>query len=57
MFRGSEEVLWERIQGRERAWREEGMHAGRPISRMLLKEFLRGFEWPEGEGEIVIHVI
>jgi len=36
---------------------EEGMKEGRPVSRELLGRFLRGFEWPVGEGEIVVEVV
>jgi hypothetical protein len=57
VFRGREEVIWERIQAREGRWREEGMGEGRPVSRELLAQFLRGFEWPDGEGEIVIDAV
>jgi hypothetical protein len=57
VFRGSEEVIWERIQKREERWTEEGMGEGRPVSRELLAQFLRGFEWRDGEGEIVVDVV
>ncbi|CZT51831.1 uncharacterized protein RSE6_13036 [Rhynchosporium secalis] len=58
-----EGVLWERILGRERELAErergekEGGREGMPVSRELLSFFLRGFEWPVGEGEIVIDVV
>jgi hypothetical protein len=57
VFRGSEEVLWERIRRREERWREEGLGEGRPVGRELLGRFVRGFEWPDGEGEIVVDVV
>jgi predicted kinase len=58
VLKGREEVLWERIRGRERGWVKRGiMGAGRPVSRELLGQFLKGFEWPEGEGEIVVDVV
>jgi hypothetical protein len=57
VFGGSEEVLWERIRGREERWKEEGLGEGRPVGRELLGQFVRGFEWPDGEGEIVVDVV
>ncbi|KAE9371613.1 P-loop containing nucleoside triphosphate hydrolase protein [Stipitochalara longipes BDJ] len=57
VFKGTEEVLWKRIKGREERWAEEGMSEGRPIGRELLAQFVRGFEWPDGEGEIVVDVV
>jgi predicted kinase len=54
--RGEEGVIWERIQKREQKWEREGMGEGRPVDRELLGKFLEGFEWPEGEGEIVVEV-
>jgi predicted kinase len=57
VFRGSEEVLWERIGRREERWKEEGLGEGRPVGRELLGQFVRGFEWPNGEGEIVVDVV
>jgi hypothetical protein len=56
-FQGSEEVLWERIRGREERWKEEGLGEGRPVGRELLGQFVRRFEWPDGEGEIVVDVV
>jgi len=50
-------VLWERIQAREERWVKEGMGEGRPVGEELLAKFVRGFEWPDGEGEIVVDVI
>jgi predicted kinase len=44
VFRGSEEVLWERIRRREERWKEEGLGEGRPVGRELLGQFVRGFE-------------
>jgi predicted kinase len=55
--RGEEGVIWERIQERERGWEEGGIGEGRPVSRELLGRFLGGFEWPDGEGEIVVEVV
>lgn len=57
VFKGSEELLWERIRRREGRWREEGMGEGRSVGRELLAQFVKGFEWPEGEGEIVVEVV
>ena len=57
VFRGSEEMLWERIQSREARWEEEGMGEGRPVGRELLRKFLEGFEWPDGEGEICVDIV
>ncbi|KAH6722802.1 hypothetical protein BKA61DRAFT_663541 [Leptodontidium sp. MPI-SDFR-AT-0119] len=51
-----ERVLWRRIEGRERkvsGRRREGM----PVSREVLGEYLRGFEWPGGEGEVFVDVV
>ncbi|KAH7355353.1 ATP/GTP-binding protein [Rhexocercosporidium sp. MPI-PUGE-AT-0058] len=51
-----EGVLWGRIEGRERevvGKRREGM----PVSREVLRGYLRGFEWPAGEGEVVVDVV
>ena len=42
---------------RERRWVEEGMGEGRPVGRELLASFVGGFEWPVGEGEIVVNVL
>jgi hypothetical protein len=57
VFRGEEEVIWGRIQGRERmgigVWKGEG----RTVDRELLGSFFRGFEWPIGEGEILVDVV
>jgi predicted kinase len=57
VFRGGEQVLWERIQVREKRWREEGMGEGRPVGKELLAQFVRGFEWPDGEGELIVDVV
>ena len=57
VFRGSEEVIWRRLRRREENWEKEGMGEGRPVGRELFGRFLAGFEWPEGEGEIVVEVV
>ncbi|KAL2070273.1 hypothetical protein VTL71DRAFT_13299 [Oculimacula yallundae] len=60
-----EDVLWRRIEGRERELRERSeredremgsAREGMPVSRELLGVFLKGFEWPVGEGEVRVHV-
>jgi predicted kinase len=55
-----EEVLWRRVEGRRLA---DEIAAGRGerrdgviVGREKLRGFVRGFEWPEGEGEVVLRV-
>jgi hypothetical protein len=55
-----EEVLWRRVEGRRLA---DGEAKGRGertdgviVNREKLRGFARGFEWPEGEGEVVVRV-
>jgi hypothetical protein len=60
VFKGTEGSLWKRIEGRreqnQRA-REGGKgYEGLSINRETLRIFLEGFEWPDGEGEIVLPV-
>ena len=63
-----ERVLWRRIEGRGREWvrmrddvGEDGKRGkgreGMLVERELLRGYLRGFEWPDGEGEIVVDVV
>ncbi|KAK0120500.1 hypothetical protein ONS96_010709 [Cadophora gregata f. sp. sojae] len=56
-----EEVLWRRIERRGVEWvraRDEGRGMeGMLVERELLRRYLRGFEWPDGEGEIVVDVL
>lgn len=55
-----EEVLWRRVEGRRiageiaagRGERTDGVI----VSREKLRGFVRGFEWPEEEGEVVLRV-
>jgi hypothetical protein len=60
VFKGSEEVLWRRIEGRrgdgEKTMGEEEGREGMHIDRETLGVFLKGFEWPVGEGEIMLTV-
>jgi predicted kinase len=48
------EVLWRRIQ--ERRAKEVNADSALVITKELLAQYVKGFEWPEGEGEIVIYV-
>lgn len=54
------EVLWRRIEARRAA--REGMEEGKKgdaayeISREVFESYWSGFEWPEGEGEVVVEV-
>lgn len=58
-----ERVLWRRIEGRGREWlrsRDEVGGKGREgmlVEKEVLREYLRGFEWPDGEGEVVVDVV
>jgi len=63
-----ERVLWRRIEGRGREWvrmrddvGEDGKRGkgreGMLVEREVLRGYLRGFEWPDGEGEIVVDVV
>lgn len=49
------EVLWKRIQGRERE-RLDADSAFR-MTKEILEGYTGGFEGPEGEGEIVVDVV
>jgi predicted kinase len=55
-----EEVLWRRVEGRRIADEEAKGRGERTdvviVSREKLRGFVRGFEWPEGEGEVVLRV-
>lgn len=55
VFRGSEEVLWERIGRRKREI--DGKGEGMTIDRETLKIYFEGFEWPEGEDEVFVEVV
>ena len=60
VFRGEEESLWKRIEGR-RVENTKSREQGRPtegmsVDRATLRMYFDGFEWPDGEGEIVISV-
>ena len=56
VLRGGEEVLWERIERRRMVGNVEGGGEGDVVSREQLRGYIEGFEWPEGEGEIVVGV-
>lgn len=57
VFRGEEEVLWRRIEGRNELFGEgKEEREGMRVERDMLKGWMDGFEWPDGEGEIVIDV-
>ncbi|KAE8444720.1 hypothetical protein EG329_014280 [Mollisiaceae sp. DMI_Dod_QoI] len=62
VFKGTEEVLWRRIEER-RKWIEEKWSRGEgsegmSVGRETLRMYLRGFEWPgEDEGGILIEVV
>jgi hypothetical protein len=55
-----EEVLWGMIEGRrmqdEIAVGKGERRDGVIVSRERLGVFIRGFEWPDGEGEVVVRV-
>ncbi|KAH7411403.1 hypothetical protein BKA64DRAFT_773000 [Cadophora sp. MPI-SDFR-AT-0126] len=63
-----ERVLWRRIERRGEGWvrardevgedgeRGEGRE-GMLVERGVLAGYLRGFEWPEGEGEVSVDVV
>ena len=53
-LKAEREVLWKRICERRR--KEVNADSAREISSALLDQFVRGFEVPEDEGEIVIRV-
>lgn len=55
VFKGSEEVLWGRIEGRRLA-QGNGEGEGMSVERAVLGEYIEGFEWPDGEGEVVVLV-
>ncbi|PVH72914.1 hypothetical protein DL98DRAFT_659779 [Cadophora sp. DSE1049] len=56
-----EKVLWGRIEGRGVEWvraRDEGRgREGMLVERGVLDGYLRGFEWPVGEGEVCVDVV
>jgi len=60
VFRGDKEVLWERLKKRnslfEGVEEDRGSLEGLPVSREMLMGWLDGFEWPDGEGEVVVSV-
>jgi len=56
VFRASEERLWERIEGRRRKGNVEGGGEGISVDRSMLRGWVEGFEWPEGEGEVEVRV-
>ena len=53
-------MLWRRVEGRRLADEEARGRGERTdgviVSREKLRGFVRGFEWPEGEGEVVVRV-
>ena len=53
-LKAERDVLWKRICERRR--KEVNADSAREISSALLDQFVRGFEVPEDEGEIVIRV-
>lgn len=62
-FQATEETLWARIEQRGAKWlqrEKEGRDAeGDPeyrVTRDVLRSYIRGFEVPQGEGEIVVVV-
>lgn len=60
VFKGDEETLWERIENRRRehviAEMEGRGREGVSVDRQTLRMYLSGFEWPDGEGELVVKV-
>lgn len=52
-----ESILWKRIDKRNRnnVGREDA--EGMIVDREVLRAYLRGFEWPDGEGEIFVDVV
>ena len=51
-FRVEKQLLWQRI--RDRREKEVNANSALDISRELLEEYVRGFENPDGEGEIIV---
>lgn len=56
VFRAEEEVLWGRIEERQKRDNAEGGGEGDRVDREMLKRYIEGFEWPVGEGEVVVRV-
>lgn len=60
VFKGGEDVLWRRIERRklehEDARKEGKEREGMSINREMLRVWLNEFDWPDGEGEIVLYV-
>lgn len=56
VFRGSEEAVWRRLEGRNGRGNGEGGGEGWGVSREVLGGYLEGFEWPVGEGEVLVKV-
>ncbi len=59
-----ERVLWERIEGRRREVERRVEVLGKELggegmspSREELRDYVKGFEWPSGEGEVVVDVV
>ena len=46
------QLLWQRI--RDKREKEVNANSALDISRELLEEYVRGFENPDGEGEIIV---
>jgi predicted kinase len=54
-FRPDKDVLWRRI--RERRQEEVNADSSLDISEELFERYVKGFEMPGGEGEIIIDVV
>jgi predicted kinase len=60
VFRGEEEFIWRRIESRnvlfESKLEERRELEGVVVSREMLRAWKEGFEWPDGEGEIIVWI-
>lgn len=54
VMRIPESSLWERIEERNKEFEGGGDREGIPVSKELLDAWIKGFEWPNDEGEMLV---